>query len=304
MPNDIFYWVFNMSMTAALTGAVVMLIRMIRIIPRRFAVLLWIIPYMRMVLPFGLDQPYSLMSLVTKVTAKSVVVYQPIDNIAFSMMNGIMAADSYFPLTYKADAFKKVFGMASVVWIAVSLSVIALLTVVYFKTISSVRDFVRLTGNIYFSDKVTTPAVYGIIHPKIILPSLCGERDTGFIIMHEEEHIRHCDNLWRVLALIITSLHWFNPLCWVFLKCLLADMELSCDERVTAKLDPDRARNYALSLLEYEQDSTVFASAFGGAKIRTRIENILSFKKLTRFSFAVLSAFIAVIFCVLLTNAE
>ena len=84
MPNDIFYWVFNMSITAALTGAVVMLIRMIRIIPRRFAVLLWIIPYMRMVLPFGLDQPYSLMSLVTKVTAKSVVVYQPIDNIAFS----------------------------------------------------------------------------------------------------------------------------------------------------------------------------------------------------------------------------
>ncbi len=124
------------------------------------------------------------------------------------------------------------------VWIAVSLSVIALLTVVYFKTISSARDFVRLTGNIYFSDKVTTPAVYGIIHPKIILPSLCRERDTGFIIMHEEEHIRHCDNLWRVLGLIITSLHWFNPLCWVFLKCLLADMELSCDERVTAKLDP------------------------------------------------------------------
>ena len=66
MPNDIFYWVFNMSITAALTGAVVMLIRMIRIIPRRFAVLLWIIPYMRMVLPFGLDQPYSLMSLVTR----------------------------------------------------------------------------------------------------------------------------------------------------------------------------------------------------------------------------------------------
>jgi len=111
------------------------------------------------------------------------------------------------------------------------------------------------------------------------------------------------DNLWRMLAFILVAVHWFNPLCWLFLKGFLADLELSCDERVLATLGADRAKEYASSLLESKQGTTVFASAFGGAKIRTRIENILSFKKMTWFSLMVFVSLIGVIFYVLLTNA-
>ena len=110
-------------------------------------------------------------------------------------------------------------------------------------------------------------------------------------------------NLWRILAFLIVAAHWFNPLCWVFLKLLLTDLELSCDECVLARLGDNRAKEYALSLLESRQGATVFASACGGAKIRTRIENILSFTKLTWLSLAVFVALIGVVFYVLLTNA-
>lgn len=123
------------------------------------------------------------------------------------------------------------------------------------------------------------------------------------IPLHEKAHIRTFDNMWRIIAFLIVAVHWFNPLCWLFLKKFLADLELSCDERVLAKLGADRAKDYASSLLESRQGTTVFASAFGGAKIRTRIENILSFKKLTWISFTVFVALIGVIFYVLLTNA-
>ena len=116
-------------------------------------------------------------------------------------------------------------------------------------------------------------------------------------------HIRRADNLWRILAFLIVASHWFNPLCWLFLKCFLSDLELSCDERVVAKLGYDRAKEYALSLLESRPGTTVFASAFGGAKIRTRIENILSFKKMTWLSLTVFVAPIGAICYVLLTNA-
>ena len=70
-----------------------------------------------------------------------------------------------------------------------------------------------------------------------------------------------------------------------------------------AKLFDSEAKDYASSLLESGQVTTIFASAFGGAKIRTRIENILLFKKLTWFSLTVFIALIGVIFYVLLTNA-
>lgn len=115
-------------------------------------------------------------------------------------------------------------------------------------------------------------------------------------------HIRRADNLWRTLAFLIVASHWFNPLCWLFLKLFLTDLELSCDECVLERLGDNHAKEYALSLLESRQGTTVFCSTFGGAKIRTRIENILSFRKMTWLSLAVFTVLIVMISHVLLTN--
>ena len=131
MRQEVFYWIFNMSITAALTGALIMLVRLIKKFPRRLAVFLWIIPFMRMTIPFGLNSPYSLMSLLSKITTKTIVVYQPTDNIAFSYTNSIMAANSYFPITYKANIFENIFSVASVVWIIGTVSILLTLAVTY-----------------------------------------------------------------------------------------------------------------------------------------------------------------------------
>ncbi len=292
-----------MSITAAITGALVLSVRAIRTIPRRIAVFFWLIPFFRMTVPLGFSNPYSLMSLLSGIAMKTVVVFQPTDDLTLSMMNSVMAADSYFPITYKVNVLERVFGTASAVWIIVFSAIFLLLAVTYFTTLREIRDAAHLRDNIYFSDKITSPAVYGIIKPKIVLPVSYMDKDIELILLHEETHIRHADNLWRYIAFFITAVHWFNPLCWVFLKFFLADLELSCDECVLLKVGDSRANEYALTLLKSGQSAPVFASAFGGAKIRVRIENILSFKKMTWFSLTVFVLFIAAVFCVLLTNA-
>ncbi len=303
MLQEVFYWIFNMSITAAITGALIMLVRLIKKIPRRITVFLWIIPFLRMMFPFGLNSPYGLMSVLSKVATKTIVVYQPTDDIAFSMMNSVMAADTYFPITYKVNILEDIFGVASVIWIIVSLAILLLLVVTYFTTIYEIKDSTHVRDNLYLSEKIVSAAVYGIVKPKIILPATYKDRDIDLVILHEKTHIRSFDNLWRVIAFVIVAIHWFNPFCWLFLKGFLTDIELSCDERVLTNLGAERAKDYASSLLESKQGTTVFASAFGGAKIRTRIENILSFKKLTWLSFAAFVALIGVIFYALLTNA-
>lgn len=303
MLQEVFYWIFNMSITASITGALIMLVRPIKKLPRRLAVFLWLIPYFRMAIPFGLSSPYSLMSLLSRVTTKTIVVYRPTEGISLSATNCVMAADSYFPITYKANILEKVFGAASVIWIIVFLAILLTLAVIYFTTLHEMKDATHLRDHIYLSDKIVSPAVYGMIKPRIILPTAYQDKDIELIILHENMHIRRADNLWRVLAFLIVAVHWFNPLCWVFLKLLLEDLELSCDERVLVKLGDQRAKEYARSLLESGQSPTVFASAFGGARIRTRIENILSFKKMTWFSLTVFLSLIVAIFYVLLTNA-
>ena len=303
MPAEVFYWVLNMSITAAVTGLPVLAVRRIKRFPRRFAALLWAIPFLRMAVPFGLNSPYSLMTLISKLAAKAVAVYEPVEGLTFSMMNSVMAAESYFPLTYKARALERIFGAASVLWVVGALAIVLMLAALYVTTMREMKDAAHLRDNVYLSDKSVSPAVYGILRPRIVLPVSYRGRDLALILLHEETHIRRRDNLWRALAFLLAAAHWFNPLSWVFLREFLADLELACDECVLLRLGESRAKEYARVLLESGQSKTVFASAFGGARIRTRIENILSFRKMTGLSLAVCAVWVAAVFYVLLTNA-
>ncbi len=303
MLNEIFYWLFSMSITASVTGLLVMLIRSIKKIPRRFTVFLWSIPFLRMTLPFGLNSPYSLMSLLSKSISRSVTVYQPTDYTEFSMMNFVMAADTYFPITYKTNTVKYIFSAAAAIWLTVSSIILLILAAAYFTSLNEIKNSIPMRDNIYLSDNITSPAVYGIIKPKIILPVSCEKRDIELILLHEKMHIRSADNLWRLLALVIASVHWFNPFCRLFLNLFLADIEFSCDERVLSRLSDDRKKEYALELLGNSRKDTFLTSSFGGAKTRNRIENILSFRKPTLLSLSAFTVLSIFIFYVLMTNA-
>ncbi len=292
-----------MSIVAGITTGIIALIRMVKRIPRRMMALLWLIPALRMIVPLGLSSPYSLMSMLSRITTKTVVVYQPSQDVSFSMMNMTMAANSYFPITYKTNILHDVFATASIVWIIVALAILLLLAVLYVTTLRELKDSEHLRENIYLSEKVTSPAVYGIFRPRIVLAITWADRDLDLVLFHERTHIRRLDNLWRMIAFVIVALHWFNPVAWIFLKLLLTDLELACDEGVLVKLGPDRRKEYALSLLDSKSGTNVFASAFGGAKIRTRIENILSYRKMKWISLVAFAVLALAISYVLLTNA-
>jgi beta-lactamase regulating signal transducer with metallopeptidase domain len=115
------------------------------------------------------------------------------------------------------------------------------------------------------------------------------------------------DNLWRVLAFATASLHWFNPFAWIFLRIALSDLELFCDERVLNQMGHEERRAYARALVDgaqTKQERTVFASAFGGARIRVRVERILDYRRLSRLSAVCAALLVAAIAWVLLTNAK
>ena len=296
------YWILNMSIVASLMGLIVMLIRKIKFIPRRVSVFLWIIPFLRMVLPVGLNSPYSLMSVLSRLT-RTVTVFEPADDISFSFSNTIKAADSYYPLTFKSNALGTVFTVTGFIWIVAMLALLIALTLIYVSTKKAVADAVHFESNIYFSDKVDSPAVYGIIKPRIVIPESFKGKDLGYIIRHEKTHIKRLDNLWRILGFITASVHWFNPLSWVFLNAFLNDLELACDEMAVAGFEKEKRKEYARTLLECSQSKSMLVSAFGGAKVRTRIENVLSYKKMTAFSAIGFTVLVLVIIITLITNA-
>jgi len=90
----------------------------------------------------------------------------------------------------------------------------------------------------------------------------------------------------------------------VVFKKFLEDTELACDEQVLANCGEDEKKAYAMALVDCAESMGVFASPFGGAKIRVRIDRILSYRKLSIISIASLTAFAVAIGYVLLTNAS
>ena len=302
--GEVFYWVLNMSIIATLMGVIVLLIRAIRVIPRRVTIFLWVVPFFRMCIPLSVNNPYSLMSLLAPYMARTVTVFQPVDKVTISTANTVRLADNYSPFTYRMNIYEKIFTVASWVWLVVALAIIAGLGIMYFMTLREVKGARCLRENIYLSKHVQGPVVYGIIKPRIILPVSYETEDDQYILQHENTHIRRWDNLWRVLAFLIVSVHWFNPFSWLFLKLFLTDIELSCDEAVIAKLNDEQRKEYARSLVDEAERKSLFVSAFGGAKIKTRIVNILSYKKMTVLSFMGFSALAVSILIALLTNAE
>ncbi len=309
MLTGFFYWLFNMSISAAIVGIFVLLLSKIRRIPRRIVHLLWAIPLLRMWIPVGMKSRYSFLSIFTRITTKTVVVSVPVSvpvfdgRPFFTCMNSVRAVNGYFPLTYKVDLVEKVFQVAGIVWIAVAAALLVGVLIFYRLSLWEIEDARPLRDNIYLSDKVTTPAVYGIFRSRIVLPREYEPDELKFILLHENAHIRRRDNLWRMVAIVTACVHWFNPMSWLFLRAFLVNTELACDEAVLRSCGDAEKKNYASALLDQAESRSVYASAFGGAKLRVRIERILSYRKMSVFatvSFAILAVVIAYI---LLTNA-
>ena len=306
MFGDVFYWLFSMSIVASVAGAVILLLRQFGRIPRRVICLLWVIPCVRMWLPFGINSRFGLMTLLNEVRFKKIRVIR-IGRIGagtdITWTNMMGSTEGSFPLEYKQDLMKDLFGIAGIVWASVAAVLLILLAVLYLSTLRGVRGATHLRDDLYLSDRVSTPAVYGFFRPKIVLPTSTAEEDYPMILLHERAHIRRGDNLWRLLGFVTVALHWFNPLAWIFLRCFLSDTEQACDETALSSLDETGRKEYALALLRQAEARDPFPAAFGGAKLKTRIKRIVSFKKMTVFSAVGFGALVLAIAWILLTNA-
>lgn len=97
-----------------------------------------------------------------------------------------------------------------------------------------------------------SPALIGCWPGRLALPRDFEQRFDGaarrLIRGHEHQHLRQSDNAWNLLACLICTLHWFNPLAWLGWRRLRADQELACDAAVLRRHPGQRAA-YARALL-------------------------------------------------------
>ena len=141
---------------------------------------------------------------------------------------------------------------------------------------------ILLRDNIYESEFVDSPFVFGVIKPKIYLPMHMDEGTAAHVIAHERAHLVRRDHWWKVLGYLVLALHWFNPLVWVAYILFCRDIELACDERVVKGLDGAARADYSQALLSCAAPKRAVAAcplAFGEGNIKTRVKSALHYKK-------------------------
>jgi beta-lactamase regulating signal transducer with metallopeptidase domain len=87
-----------------------------------------------------------------------------------------------------------------------------------------------------FGDWHPSPAVRGVLSPRIVLPRgidrLLNPREFEAVLIHELAHARRRDNLIRLLYETSLCVLWFHPLMWLVGARIGLYRELSCDEAV------------------------------------------------------------------------
>ena len=271
-------------------------------LPKKYFMMLWSVALLRLLVPVELPFRFG--------------ITVPVENaVADKMERMILSGDSLQKMTAVQTAAPEGVDLSGIlmralpyVWAAAALLLSVILAVLYIRECRRMNEAIPLSGEqacslrkeadipervrLLASDRIVTPVVFGIIRPKIILPSFLLSEKSGrlkFVLAHEAAHVRRGDNLWKVIMLLAVCIHWFNPLVWLMYVLFSQDMELSCDERVLSRFGEGAKREYARALVglaEKQYQRSLFAQGFGKSAIKERIEAIMKFKKATGLSTA------------------
>ena len=325
----------QMSLSAALMIVAIIILRALTIerFPKKTFLVLWWIALLRLLIPFSIPSVMSFYSwfdpnlpAVVEQSSAMESTFEPVlDDSSETMENStqfemtpIPDTDIEYVEVKPSKSFSEsFFDMLPAIW-GIGIGVIAaFFGINYWKGVREFRmslpvenEFVnewlsshqlRRNITIHQYDCIHTPLTYGIFHPVILLPKESLEQSPStlnFILTHEWVHIRRFDCVTKILLTAALCIHWMNPLVWVMYLLFNRDIELSCDETVLHLLGRNRRSDYALALIDMEEQKggfASFASGFGRNAIEERIRAIMKMKKA---SLITILAAVVVVACV------
>lgn len=332
--TSVFLHFFNLSVIAGWMVLAVLLLRLcLKKAPRWVTCVLWGLVALRLVVPFTIESPVSLIP-----TAQMVVSTEDTDSSAPVVNSGMTAIDKPLndwlqtpvkpqgtppvqsPLPPVTDTtpdvpegdtnvtpqppvvdtptapeekpvdtevktvsrIERILNIAAPVWLVGIGLMLAYELVSVLRVRRRVWDAVLLRDNVWQSDRVSSPFIFGLFRPRIYVPYDLEESMLEQVLSHERSHLHRRDHWIKPFAFTLLAVYWYNPLLWVAYILLCRDIEVACDERVVRGLDEDARRQYATALLQCGVERRSIAAcplAFGEVSIKQRIKSVLNYRK-------------------------
>lgn len=285
--DDVFLKLVNLSISASWLILAVLVLRVVlKKAPKWVMPLLWGVVALRLVCPFSIESALSL--IPSAETIPSEIVTETREPVLYEqatldiVTNPTLPSAAEVPVGVSRQQAQVDFNIYSVLWLAGMAALLVHALVSAGKLKRKLATAILLRDNIYESEFVDSPFVFGVVKPNIYLPMHMDEGTAAHVIAHERAHLARRDHWWKVLGYLVLALHWFNPLVWVAYILFCRDIELACDEKVVKGLDGAARADYSQALLSCAAPKRAVAAcplAFGEGNIKTRVKSALHYKK-------------------------
>ena len=315
--TSVFLHFLNLSITAGWMVLAVLLLRLcLKKVPRWITCVLWGLVALRLLVPFSIESPVSLIPTAQTVAGTDTAgTSVPVVNSGLTAIDGPLndwlhtptkppvqspvppASDIADPTPQPPSApeqtpdnteAKSVSRMEQILRIAAPVWLVGIALMLLYELFSVLRvrsrllDAVRLRDNIWQSDRVASPFIFGLFRPRIYVPYQLEEPVLEQVLSHERAHLHRRDHWIKPFAFTLLAVYWYNPLLWVGYILLCRDIEVACDQRVIRTMDEDSRCQYATALLQCGVERRSIAAcplAFGEVSIKQRIKSVLNYRK-------------------------
>lgn len=93
--------------------------------------------------------------------------------------------------------------IASAIWLAGVVGMVLYAVISYLRLRKKTGESVMLNNNVWLCDRISIPFILGVLHPRIFLPSDLNEEDMGYVVAHENAHLKRHDNLRKPLGFML-----------------------------------------------------------------------------------------------------
>lgn len=269
--------------------------------PRWITCLLWAMVGIRLLCPFVITSPLSLVPgevliakdvLQSDLTANTGTVQSVAgtaigesknDEGAAAEAESIHSTESSAIYPAASVRFQRIlYYVAGRVWVLGMLLLFLYAAVGYLRLYRKIRASLNIDSNLYLCDEIDTPFLFGIFSPHIYIPSGLSEGELQHVIAHERAHLARKDHLWKPLGFLILTVYWFHPLVWLSYMLFCRDIELACDEKVIQNYGRELAVSYSQALLACSVSRRTILMcplAFGEVSVKERVKHVLNYKK-------------------------
>ncbi len=310
--TQVFLYLANQSITAGYLILAVLLLRLLlRRVPKDLLLWLWVPVGLRLILPVSAKSALSLIPRAKPIPMD--IAYSPAPAIDSGIpvidraVNPVITENLTPVVTASVNPMQIVLAIISNLWLAGMVVMLLYAAVSYYRLSRKCAVSMHLQGKLYLCDNIPTPFILGILNPRIYLPSDMNPESQSYVLKHEAAHLRHRDHWWKPLGFLLLCVYWFQPLVWIAYYLFCRDLEMSCDVRAVAGMGEGERKAYSYALLSCAAPRHTIAMcpvAFGENSVKSRIKNVLRFKKAGFWVIAVMLVVTLIASVCFLTNPK